>query len=371
MASTLALGSFAQDKLYLIKGNEVVAKYNVDEVDYMSFELPEGVTDNTGDTPSLQKQKYMSAVGLYFGTTDEVADYQIQLSTRTITDENTPVSFLYLQFMGPAADYHNLSVPEGTYSVQNGNIRTPFTYYKGIRNVTLEGEEVGGTIIVERPDNSSVITALVESGDFTVTKDGNDYTMTGLFKLDNGEVLDFTYTGPCVIDNKSDEKDPAETVPVPESSLTEDFTLEVAESYYGTYGAMFADKTELTYNYIYLYDSSYSNIIEAGFFVDTTVNGSTFLPKGTYEVVALGSSGFNTLDKGALAAFQIQGDMNIAQYGCWVTKDYKMSPLVAGEIEVLEDFNGQGELKVKVTLTDNSATPHTVTATYSGRPEKL
>lgn len=31
--------SMAQENMYLIKGNQVVAKYNVDDVDYVSFSL--------------------------------------------------------------------------------------------------------------------------------------------------------------------------------------------------------------------------------------------------------------------------------------------------------------------------------------------
>lgn len=38
--------SMAQENMYLIKGNQVVAKYNVDDVDYVSFSLPEGVTES-------------------------------------------------------------------------------------------------------------------------------------------------------------------------------------------------------------------------------------------------------------------------------------------------------------------------------------
>jgi len=358
--------------MYLIKGNEVVAKYNVTDVDYVSFELPEGVTDNTGDNPSIQKKSYISAASFYLGTHEEVADYQIQLSTRHISDENVPVSLLYLQFMGPAADYHNLSIPEGTYTVQKGEERAAFTYYKGIREISIEGEMVGGTIIIERPDASTTQSVLVEDGTFTVTKEDSKYTISGLLKLDSGEVLDFTYTGECLIENKSDEKDPADLLPLPDSQLTADVNLTAAVAYYGTYGKMFEDKPNSTYNYIYLYNSSYDNIIEAGFLVDDTKANGLILPKGTYKVVQLGSTEYDTLDNCALAAFRIQGDLNIANYGAWYTDDnFFMNPLVAGEIEVLEDFDGSNELKVKVTLKDNSATPHTVTSTYSGKAEKL
>lgn len=50
-AALIALTSVAtyaaDDTMYLIKGENVVAKYNVDDVDYISFSLPEGVTDSS------------------------------------------------------------------------------------------------------------------------------------------------------------------------------------------------------------------------------------------------------------------------------------------------------------------------------------
>lgn len=45
MAAT-ATATAQHDNMYLIKGSHVVGKYNVDDVDYVSFTLPEGVTEN-------------------------------------------------------------------------------------------------------------------------------------------------------------------------------------------------------------------------------------------------------------------------------------------------------------------------------------
>lgn len=46
MVAAFAATGMAQENMYLIKGNQVVAKYSVDDVDYVSFKLPEGVTEN-------------------------------------------------------------------------------------------------------------------------------------------------------------------------------------------------------------------------------------------------------------------------------------------------------------------------------------
>lgn len=46
-ALALGIGANAQtENMYLIKGDRVVGKYNVDAVDYVSFKLPEGVQEN-------------------------------------------------------------------------------------------------------------------------------------------------------------------------------------------------------------------------------------------------------------------------------------------------------------------------------------
>lgn len=48
-AAVLAAAAFqgySQDTMYLIKGDHVVGKYGVDDVDYVSFTLPEGVVDS-------------------------------------------------------------------------------------------------------------------------------------------------------------------------------------------------------------------------------------------------------------------------------------------------------------------------------------
>lgn len=45
MVAAVAASGMAQENMYLIKGNQVVARYGVDEVDYVSFKLPEGVTE--------------------------------------------------------------------------------------------------------------------------------------------------------------------------------------------------------------------------------------------------------------------------------------------------------------------------------------
>lgn len=88
--AAMAMTGIAQETLYLIKGNTVVAKYGVDEVDYATFTLPAGVTDPSEDAGSVLTKKYISASPVYLGTEKESGLFQIQLSTRGIMEENPP-----------------------------------------------------------------------------------------------------------------------------------------------------------------------------------------------------------------------------------------------------------------------------------------
>jgi len=372
-AAVLAAGAYAQETMYLIKGNQVVAKYNTGDVDYVSFELPEGVTDNTGDNPSLQTKSYVSAVAQYYGTTDNVADYIMQLSTREVGNEGTPVDFLYLQFMGPAADYHNLSIPEGSYTMTEGTTREAMKFYAGEKQVTDDGDGYVGTLVVSRPDAQTTDISLVTGGEFSVAKTESGYKITGMLKLETGNVLEFSYEGACMVENKSDEKDAAEELPLPESSLTSDMEWTVADAYIGSHGKLFQDMPHFEYIYINLYgDVNYENCLDLGLVVDHSKTSDVFLPKGKYSLISRSTSAFGEAAMAGVPAFTIMGDLGAVNYGCWITEGYiTKSPLLTGEVEVLDDWNGEGPINLRMTLKDNSETPHTVTCTYNGSIEKI
>lgn len=379
LASAVALcavGAQAQETLYLVKDNNVVAKYRVSDVDYATFHLPEGVTDNTPDLPVVQETHFLSAVGSYYGTMDGVADFQVQLSTRDLSDENTPVEFLYLQFSTPAADYKNLSLAEGTYTLGDAEEPSAFTFYAGQREIGPDGEMVGGTMLLSRPDNATNIATLVTDGSFEISKDGNTYTIKGLLRLEGNKMIQFTYTGICHIDNYSSEKDPAEFLPNPPSCLTENLSFESSDLSYVTstvFDTLFDDMPQYRYVWLMLYtDDTYANCLDLGLLVDKTKgnNGSVLLPKGKYPVVSISDPALKSHETLALPLIRIQGETNIAQYGCVYTSDYSnISPLVAGEVEVLEDSADLKNLNIKVTLYDNAETPHSISASYNGRVE--
>lgn len=369
LVAACALGSVAEETLYLIKGDHVVAKYNVEDVDYAAFALPEGVQDLEPSRPAISEAHYMGAVGTYYGTHDEIADFQIHLSTRAITSETIPVQFLYLQFMAPAADYKDLHFNEGAYTLGNADDRKPFTFYAGVRQTTVEGEAAGGSLLVDRPDPETTEVTLVTGGQFSIAKTDNGYAFAGMLKLEDGTVLEFDYEGACVIDNNSDEKDPAEELDLPASKLTGDVNLEIdsKEAYATEWKGFFNDLPHLDYIYMLLYtDDTYANSIQLGLLVDRAKHPDCVLPAGKYPVVSRTDGSLNTVELAAMPAFQVIGDLNIAQYGCWCGQDYYDSPLVAGEVEVLEDSADLNNVSLRIMLKDTSNPAHTVTATYSG-----
>lgn len=381
LAMLMSVSAFADETLYLIKGDKVVAKYPVSEVDYASFRLPEGVTDITpGEDPSepgIQSVKYLGAVGSYFGTTNDVADFQIMFTSRAVGDENLPNDFLYLQFMAGPADYHDLKLTEGTYTMAEGDpydpTRAAFRFYGGV----IDDEQAGGSIIVSRPDFTTQSYTAVTGGSFTIAKvagSTNKYSISGLLKLDNGNVLDFGYEGVVAIANVSDEQDPADEMELPASELTADVQMaKITEGYVTEWKGFLSDNPRFNYIYMLLYTGNdYSEFLQLGLLVDKDKYPSTKLPAGKYPIIKRTPAGFANAELASLPAFAITTDVDPRiEYGCWFITDYdKYSPLITGEVEVLEDSD-LTKCNIKVTLRDNANPSHEVTATYSGRLDPL
>lgn len=374
LAALLSAASacYAQETLYLIKGENVVAKFPVSEVDYAAFALPEGVTDITGpDENIVEKKTYISASPVYLGTDEGCGHFQIQLSTKGIMEENPPLDLLYLQISTPlVTDVRDIQIAEGTYTLGDPEAIAPFKFYPGIHETVDGNEAAAGTVAVLRPDNYSVEYILVTDGYFNVKKEGSQYSLAGMLKLDNGNAIEFSYEGPMVIINKSDEQPPADEEPLPASALTQDYTCTPipSEAYVIQYESLFDDAPDLDYIMFSLYeDSNYANCLDVALVVDREKYPDVLLPKGVYTIFNRYDGSLGSLSIGACPAFIVKGDQVIANYGCWLTLDYSdKAPLVGGQVEVLEDITSWDNIKIKVRLTDNAETPHTVTCEYSG-----
>lgn len=373
------LVSQGQEILYLVKGNSVVAKYRVSDVDYATFRLPDGVSDDTPSLPSVTKMDFVGAAGTYYGSESSVGEFQVQLSTRPIIDESLPVDFLYLQFTTPPADYKNLTLAEGTYTVKSdADVIEPFRFYAGVRSVSPDGESVGGTMLLSRPDTETNVATLVTDGNFKITRKDSGYSIEGMLLMEDGNVLQFGYEGEIYIDNRSSEKDPAEYLPVPESALTEDVDIasdKVAEAYYTIYNNLFADMPQYRYVYMMIYtDNTYGNCLDLGLLVDTTadVSDGILLPKGKYPVIAPNDPSLTDNALAALPYFMVMGDGAVGKYGCIYTKDYADEcPVVAGEVEVLEDAVSLTNVNIRFTLYDNAVKPNKISGSYNGPVVKL
>lgn len=372
--AAFSLAATADETMYLIKGDHVVAKYNVSDIDYATFTLPDGVTDNTTADGTLLKKTYISASPVYHGTDADCGHFQIQLSTKGIMEENPPLDLLYLQVSTPVVtDLKNIELAQGTYTLGKPEAIAPFKFYAG-KFETVEGQEVAmGTVVVDRPDNATTNYILVTDGSFTVQKEGSQYNLAGMLKLENGNVVEFTYAGPMVVINQSNEQPPVDEVPLPESTLTEDYTFTPlpGEVYVTTYHKLFADVPNLDYHWLMIYgDTSYANCLDVALVVDAEKHPGVLLPKGTYPVFNRYDGSLATTDLGTCPAFEVLTAEVRAKYGCWLTLDYlTAAPLIAGEVEVLEDITSWNDIKIRVRLTDNAETPHTVTCEYSGKAQ--
>lgn len=362
-------GMHAQETLYLVKDNAVVGKYSVADIDYATFSLPAGVTDPDTPAPGIISTQFVGAVASYFGTTDGVADYMLTLSTRPIWEETKPVTMLYLQFSGNAADYKNLALEPGTYTLGDANSPAPFKFYAGQTSVTPSGTGVSGSAMTNTSLDSKVDYKLVTDGSFKIEQVGTGYSFSGMLKLEEGDILEFSYSGPCIVENDSEEKDPAEEVPLPESALTSDVQFKplVSECYGLIWKDFFADMPGYDYVNIQLYgDSNYASNLQVVLLVKSADHQGVALPKGVYAVKSKESA----TDLCAISPFIVKSDTGDVLYGNWLTQDFiDVTPLVSGEVEVLEDVMNlnSGTVKLRINLKDNAAQPHSVTATFEGR----
>lgn len=366
LAATFA-GASAQETLYLVKGNEVVAKYSTEEVDYACFTLPPGVVDRTDGN----QVSWTTGSASYYGTENDYSVFQLRFTNSDILDESFPQRHMYIQFTAPMADYSDLHLFEGSYTLGDPQNPQPYKYYEGIRVPGDQGEGIMGTFLVDLNGPDDMEVTIITGGSFDIRRDGNDYVITGLMKDEKGNVIDFSYEGYCHISNESDEKGPADELPLPASRLTGDvdFTVIPSDAYCTVYGdgTMFADNPNLDYIWLMLYgDRDYASCLDVALVVDRAKYPGVKLPKGTYPIVKREGDNYATVELGAVPAFSVLGEANIANYGCWLSEDYNPNALVAGEVEVLEDSDLRN-VNIKVTLYDNADTPHKVTCTYKGK----
>lgn len=367
---TLAATGYAQENLYLVKGDKVVAKYPVTAVDYATFSLPEGVIDPGDEGNVVESKTYLSASPVYFGTDSDCGRFQIMFSTKGISEENPPLDLLYIQMTTPRiTDISDIQIAEGTYTLSADGALAPFRFYAGARSG--EGTEPDyGSVVVLRPDNFTTEYLTVNDGYFNVRKEGSQYMFSGMLKLENGNIVNFSYDGPMVVINESDEKPPVEDLPLPASALTENYNVTplASEAYVTIYKSLFADAPKLEYVMFNLYeDSNYSNCLDAAVLVDREKYADVLLPKGTYTMYNRVSDNVADLETAACPAFLVMGDGVIGTYGSWLTLNYvDKAPLVKGTIEVLEDVTSWNDVKIKVNLFDNAETPHEVTCEFSG-----
>lgn len=338
-----------------------------------------------GDEPEVVTPveiTYLSAVGCYFGSDEAagISDFQIRLTNRQFADDNAPIKYLYLSVTcNPVDDIGNLAVETGTYTLGTLDAQMPGNFYAG----EAVSDGYTGSITVDNPENDVYNVNMVVGGEFTISAEGSVYTLTGTLELDDESLLAISYTGALVVDNYSDEGKPADELDIEKSQLAEDLEFATDDIEYagcGFYNPLFADREDFEYVFFYLYTSdNYDKYLQIGLLIDRTKYPDELLPAGKYPIMNRRNSEWASMPLSALGACCYMGMYFPVYYGCVYSEDYDstMSPLVSGEVEILESdltransgFNGS--VSFKYDLKDNADTPHTVSGSFSGSVDAL
>lgn len=318
---------------------------------------------------------FKSAVGSFVqrDETTNTALYVIDFSTSQYGDETTmPMSHLYVTLTGANEniDLRNLKIPTGTFTVGDNKNPKAGNFYPGFKN---ENGEAANTFVGSLKTSADEMeVSLVKDGTITITPiENSQYEVAISFVYDNGNHLEATYRGSIVVDNNSGEIPPAVLLPLPESNLTGNVTVDFnAAKQYGMFTDYGTDRFGLTNRkelFLSLYtDDSYADCVDLYLIVNTDKYHTT-LPVGKYPVISE-INGANILGNDlcaepawrAVAANGARTDL-----GTWYTWEFaKKAPLVSGEVEVVESDAALDNVHIKFTLKD--AKGHTVTGEYKG-----
>lgn len=133
----------ARNTIYMVKGTQVVAKHRVQDVDYMTFELPEGVTDNLPDPAggaTLLLGGGTKVVKVYTGAMTDGCDYtphiisQWDATSMASTMNLTADDMDHIDECKPADDGRILVTSSYGWAVMLDSSLTPVFYATGTSN---------------------------------------------------------------------------------------------------------------------------------------------------------------------------------------------------------------------------------------------
>lgn len=330
--------------------------------------------------PAPIRKTFLSAIGSFENRNIETgtAIYTIDFSTDEFsTDGSTehfPTSHLYVTLTGDAntVDLASLSIPTGTYTLGDSNAPVVGKFYAGdIQN----GEPFNTFLTTQEEKNGDTTTNLISNGTLTITaaEGKGKYKVELNFVDENGGKIEGTYEGSIAMNNNSEELPPSEELPLPESTLTNDITLTIAEAYYSDFGTDrygYKGRKEM---YLQLYTSSnYDEYIDLYLLTDNTKYENQILPVGIYPLYKWNE--FTTPGLSAISGFHVKSS---SVPDTWMGCNYAYESgthhvaLTDGEVEIISYDTSTGEVSLKFTLKDNAAQPHTVSGSYKGSIIKL
>lgn len=254
---------------------------------------------------------------------------------------NSQYYVITLQAPAPA-DLENIVLPAGNYTAEQsdptGVIDGDMKILK-INNSTLDiKKDLYTTSFYE--GGGDMVDDYLDYGTLSVSYEGGNYTIEGIFTDIDGETHHLTYTGPITFANEVEEPTPAL------STLTGDVNADVNSDMNIIYGSRIGNTTQFKF------------LTAAGESVSFTIVVAMSSSESDYD-----SMRFNISDSGrAYDAVAGYIDDNGNKQGCWVElSDGTFAPLVSGSITI--DKSGIGT--IHIDAQDDAASPHSIIGTIS------
>lgn len=329
--------------------------------------------------PETIRHTFKSAIGGFqernaeTGTASYIIDFSTNAYSADGSTEQFPASHLYVTLTGDAnsVDLTKLAIPSGTYTL--GDIKAPAVgkFYAGGKK---DGEPFNTFLTTQQEKGGAITTNIITDGTLTISEpdENGTYKVTAEFVDEEGGKIQGTYEGTIAVDNDSEEVPPSSELPLPESSLTEDLTLNITEGYltdFKTTRYGYKGRKEV---YLNLYaGGDYSTSIDLFLLIDKTKYADKLLPVGKYPIHKWNE--FTTPELSSVAGFHVASTGAPDTWlGCNYIYDFsKHVALTDGEVEIIAYDENTKEVELKFTLKDNAATPHTISGTFKGKLQTI
>jgi len=319
----------------IAKGNAIITAQFGDKTATCQITVAQGI-------PNIQFENATASFwGDYYGTNTNDLDLLLYENSLKIDDTGNITgtgSYLYIDYSLALGDS---TLKVGTYKV--GETGVAFTFYPGEIITTESGNSISKTHLLTIRTDADVA-YLIKDGFYNVTKNGDNYIISGDLTSENNELIHFSYEGPIKVTDKT-----AGITPV----------LTKGDLWY--WGAAYTGAASNNFT-VYLGSDAINMDSLTGdgeilvLELNTPLTVTNNLPDGTYEMIAeltLENMLPNTLVMGYETT---EGN----QWGCWYYGN-TTNALIKGKAIVTKSGT---QYTIAYTLYDESGTK--VTGTYTG-----